>query len=230
MFTAKDFRSKRAAANRTIKQVSEGSCVSLNTIVNLESDEKNETVSLGLARRVWWELSGWEDTHFVYIYDMGGKIKVGRSANPEKRKHQLRGKFGGGVMVFNEPCKSEIQSHRVENMAHYFLSEYRCEGEVFSCEVDIAKKAIKHASLLYPGRECDFWGNVEREKAIFLDSVTKAHIAKVGRQKGGRKRDEVWLQADDIKRDAEQGIHNKDLAHVYKTSEATIRRILTSRS
>lgn len=59
-----------------------------------------------------------------------------------------------------------------------------------------------------------------------LDGVTKRQMAAVGREKGGRSKSGVWHNKDIITADYNNGIVITELAEIYKTSEATIRRIL----
>ena len=59
-----------------------------------------------------------------------------------------------------------------------------------------------------------------------LEIVTKKHIAEVGRQLGGRKKDPIWGKAGEIRQSRNEGVSFKELSEIHGTSEATIRRIL----
>lgn len=59
-----------------------------------------------------------------------------------------------------------------------------------------------------------------------LESITKSHMAKVGAEKGGRKRGKAWKHEDEIKQSFAESVPKKELAELYETSEATITRIL----
>ena len=59
-----------------------------------------------------------------------------------------------------------------------------------------------------------------------LNNVTKAQIAEVGRQLGGRKKSPVWAKSDEIKQLRNEGMSFKELAEVYNTGESTIRRVM----
>ena len=59
-----------------------------------------------------------------------------------------------------------------------------------------------------------------------LNNITKAQIAEVGRQLGGRKKSPVWAKSDEIKQLRNEGMSFKELAEVYNTGESTIRRVM----
>lgn len=59
-----------------------------------------------------------------------------------------------------------------------------------------------------------------------LNNVTKAQIAEVGRQKGGRKKSAVWAKIDEVRQLRNEGIGFKELAEIYDAGESTIRRMV----
>ena len=79
---------------------------------------------------------------------------------------------------------------------------------------------------LYRCDESDGGIKVLSEAWDELNNVTKAQIAEVGRQLGGRKKSPIWKQADEIKQKRSEGMSFKELAEVYDTGESTIRRMM----
>lgn len=89
----------------------------------------------------------------------------------------------------------------------YSLSAEEFKGRFYDCQLAAGMEALS-----------DAWEE--------LESVTKRNIAEIGKQKGGRKQGGVWKHAEEIRKARNEGVTWKELSEVYKTSEATLRRIL----
>jgi len=78
---------------------------------------------------------------YVYVVDLGSRVKIGYSTNVKRRILQIQNATGQAILrsYFVEAGRT------IEKRSHYALEQYRLPGEYFSCSFDIARQTVLDA-------------------------------------------------------------------------------------
>jgi hypothetical protein len=141
----------------------------------------------------------------VYVMEMDGRIKVGRAADPHRRRATLRSSAPSEInLLFATGIRDD--GSLVESVAHKLLSAKRLQGEWFGVTAAEAIAAVNDAVLLVDAglaethptsirlseddkAELKLLAEAEnRSVTNYIETLIKVHLAEKGRKVVGLRR------------------------------------------